>query len=167
MNEITLKVKLEFTELIKLRFNLAYRSPSIILLSIIGLGMLLVVVFHLFGVKIRDNDDFPTYQTTFSFLSFIVIPISIFLSTRQDLISNKFISQNIQYLFSDNHFTITGETFNMQNSWTDLNKIVEYKKWFLLYTSKTQAIIIPKDRFENITTLKKFRDLIKNLDDLK
>lgn len=167
MNEITLKVKLEFTELIKLRFNLAYRSPSIILLSIIGLGMLLVVVFHLFGVKIRDYDDFPTYQATFSFLSFIVIPISIFLSTRQDLISNKFISQNIQYLFSDNHFTITGETFNMQNSWTDLNKIVEYKKWFLLYTSKTQAIIIPKDRFENITTLKKFRDLIKNLDDLK
>ena len=164
MKEIKLRVKLEFSETLKLRFNLAYRAPMIVFLTLIGFGMLWIVISHLKGDDIGNNGSFPVLQTGFSFFLLIAIPLSIIRSVHKDIKTNKFISQTIEYIFTDNYFTITGETFNMQNSWTDLNKIVELKNWFIFYTSKTQALFIPKDRFEDESTLENFRSLLKTLD---
>lgn len=164
MKEITLRVKLEFYETLKLRFNVSYRTPIIIFITLVGFGMLWAVISHLNGGDIGNNGSFPILQTIFSLFILIVIPLSIVQSTQKDLKTNKFISQTIEYIFTDNYFTITGETFNMQNSWSDLNKIVELKSWFILYTSKTQAIFIPKDRFEDKDTLENFKTLLKTLD---
>lgn len=163
MNDLKLKVKLEFWELLKMRYSVAYRTPMMVFLTLIGLGMLWVVISYFNGNYLGRDGSFPALHAGFAFAFLILIPFTIVTSTRKDLKSNKFISQNIEYLFNENHFVVTGESFNMQNSWSDLHKITELNNWFILYTSKTQALFIPKDRFEDHDKLESFRSLLKSL----
>jgi uncharacterized membrane protein YhdT len=162
MEEIKLKVKLEFNETLKLKLSVAYRSPIMLLFTVIGFGMLWVVISYLNGDSLGLN-GFPVTQAIFAVVFLIVLPFSIIMNTRKDLKANKFISQNIEYKFTETFFSIHGETFNMENSWTDLHKIVELKNWFILYTSKSQALFIPKDRFVEISKIETFRTFLKTL----
>ncbi len=163
MEQLRVNVKLEYSELIKLRFIATYKTPIIVFITFIGFGMLTVVISYLSGNNAITEGKFPTFHLVFAVFILFFIPFSVFNKTKKDLKENKLISQNIEYEFNKDKFNINGETFNMQNKWLDLYKIDELKEWFILYTSKNEALFIPKNRFKNNYDLISFSTFVNSL----
>lgn len=160
MEEIKVNVKLELRELLKLRYSLLYKSAFGIFFTFIGLGSLCAAIMYFTG-NLNLPGAVAIWQIAFGLFFLAVIPFSIFTSSKKDFETNKFVAQQIAYTFAKTHFFIKGETFNMENSWGDLAKIIESDNWFILYTSKTQALFIPKNRFDSPADINAFKALIR------
>ncbi len=162
---ITLKVKLELKEFVRICFIVAYRNPMLLWITIIGVGMISMVINYMITSPV-ETKTFPVTQTLFGLFSLIGIPVSIFFNAKKNMRKNKWVNQIIEYRF-DKKIYITGETFQLSMEWTDLKSIQELKEWFVLFTAKQQGYFIPKNRFINSGDEKEFKILISEIKNVK
>lgn len=76
----------------------------------------------------------------------LYLPWVLFIKSRQQALSNPVFQQPLHYLLDENGVTISqGEEATTQ-AWEDMYKAVSTTKSIILYTSKVNATIFPKDQ---------------------
>lgn len=90
----------------------------------------------------------------------LYLPWVLFLKSRQQVLNNPVFAQPLHYVLDENGITISqGETQATQ-SWEDMVKAVSTGRSIIVYTSKVNATIFPKNQMgdkrtsviENIST---------------
>lgn len=154
-----IETKLDFKRYLKLMYTLAYRRPIMIYLTIIGLAMFLLSIFHFSGI-IVPFDSPPYFQILFGFWIIALLPVSVYWSGKKNFSSNGRLQEKIIYEFTDEKIKITGETFSSEMDWAKTHKIIELKNWIIIHQNRQTANILPKESFgEKISD---FRLLVKS-----
>lgn len=155
-----IKTKLIFKEYLKLVFTLYYSKPINMLVSIIGVIMFIGAILYFLGVDI-PTDSPPYIVLLLGFLIVVVSPLSTYIGARRAYFSHKNLQETIIYEFKESSLKLIGETFNSEVAWSSIHKVLEFKRWILIYHSKGIANIIPKQSFQG-TQLADFKALIKS-----
>jgi hypothetical protein len=135
-------------------YLLFYKKPWSIIITIIGLTMLVLSILYFMGYHMTL--DKPPFAQLIIGLITIFIPVSIFKSARKAFSSHGRIQERMIYEFTLDKIIITGETFKTEMDWTKLYKIQELKDWILIYNTKLNANVIPKESFgEELIEFKK------------
>jgi hypothetical protein len=144
---VSVQTKIELSEYRRMVFYNTYSHPLFIFLHFIGISFIL---FYLVG---GAGDWFVLFTTIF----LLYLPISIYRSSRSSYESSKTVHEHLFYTFSPQGVEVRGETVNFSIQWRSLFKIRETRSWFLLYTNKQSAMLIPKSSFtseEDVTRLR-------------
>jgi hypothetical protein len=94
------------------------------------------------------------------------LPFSIYRQANKSLKGNKRLSESITYEFSQEHVSLTGESFSSTYTWDKIPKIIINKKWILIYQNKTTANIIMRNSFQEADLLE-FIKIINSYNSIK
>lgn len=76
----------------------------------------------------------------------LYLPWTLFIKSRQQILNNPVFKQPLHYVLDDNGITISqGETSTNQ-AWDDMVKAVSTGKSIIVYTSRVNATIFPKNQ---------------------
>lgn len=95
----------------------------------------------------------------------LVYIISLF-KARQQYETNTIFHAPIQYMFSRDAITLTGDSFNSKIAWTAVFRIKEIKNSYLIYHSSAAFLIVLKSAFTAEQDVM-FRKLLSSIDSLK
>jgi hypothetical protein len=146
-NVIKLQVKLELAEYRKLIYMMTATTPVVVFMYIIGLFMI----------------SFSVIQWQFNWFSlfFLVLllymPIAVYRSARANYNATKILHEPVTYEITADTIASSGTTFNYSIAWNSLHKTKEVKDFFLLYTNKQVAMLIPKRAFGSVDEMNVFR----------
>ena len=161
-NSIVIKTKMTQQDFIGANIALAYRRISTKIITAIGVLLL--------GYIIYLSILYPGATDTYEFIvpiGLILLPVILsYLTARLNYNTSKRSSENIEYIFSDDFFSIKGESFNSQLSWDKIYKVSQTKNWILIWHNRLAATPIPKKDLlrSDIDTLKTILDFhgVKN-----
>ncbi len=132
---IELDIKIGAKELYDYMLMHTYNSSAGILGS--GFGALLVVVGVLKG---------QILYVIFGLVLLCYLPWTLFLKSRQQAASNPAFAQPLHYVLDDNGLTISQGEETATQAWEDMVKAVSTGKSIIIYTSRVNATIIPKEQ---------------------
>jgi hypothetical protein len=150
--EIVIKPKYELKEYFKVSLYVTLRHPLYIVLMIFfGLMTLSVLALLILGILGGVNNFLSLFDPVYIVL--IIWPALVvyftYIKTKKALESPR-LKEDITIKYTNNFFQETGETFDIKYYWKDIKKIIETKKWFLIYIQSNQAkVIIKKDLNQN------------------
>ena len=101
----------------------------------------------------------PPYFLLIVSLIILSYPLWLFYSAKKYFKSNLKLKENIVYEFNLDTIKMTGDSFHSEMSWSTVYKVVETKKWILIYQSKSAANLIQISDFED--KLNEFKTLVK------
>jgi len=163
MNKIT--TTLQIQDYRSLLFQLTYKKPLIIFITIIGLGSLITSILYFLGL-FNSFSSPPYLQLFFGIFIVFFLPFSIYRQANKSLKGNKRLSESITYEFSQEHVSLTGESFSSTYTWDKIPKIIINKKWILIYQNKTTANIIMRNSFQEADLLE-FIKIINSYNSIK
>lgn len=137
-----LKVKVTIRQYLKILFSLAYTRPLMILL--ICFAFLLVLWIALYHLEILNLPEPVIYQYITLLLIAVIQPTVIFITIIRNYYSSNHLRETLDMDLAEDEIRIRGESFYMEILWPKIYKIVEKKKWFLIYQNNLSAILIPK-----------------------
>jgi len=161
-NSIVVKTKMTQQDFISASIALKYSRISTKIIT--GMAVLILGYVTYLSVAYPDMIYFPEFILP---VAFIIIPfILTYFSARINYNTSKRLSENIEYIFSDDYFSIKGESFNSQSSWDKVYKVSQTKNWILVWHNRFIANLIPKKDLQetDINTLKTILDFhqVKN-----
>jgi hypothetical protein len=155
---MTIDTKLDFKKYLGLMYIMTYRKPMMIFFTLLGLILVFFPLLYFLGCNI-PYDKPPYFQLLFGIFIVSLLPVSVYLGAKKNFSSLGKLQERIIYVFTEENMRMTGETFDFELEWTKVRRILEMRKWILIYQSKTTAFILPKESFgEN---LNEFRSLIR------
>lgn len=167
MNQILkLETKLSWKDYKNFNFYSFYVKPISIFITVIGVLMWSVVLFYFLGYHAIANDLFPSQQLIFAILMTIFLPGLIFWNAKRTFNANARFNESIYYTFDNTWIELKGESFESKFTWKKILKVKETKSWFLIFSNKVVANIIPKKGMTNEEILV-LRKIIKSVPNLK
>lgn len=151
---IYIQTKIDLPEYRRLMYYISYSNSVFIYLHIIGLGMFFSSLLF---------EGAGQWLGLFSLFFLMYLPIAIYRSANTNYKATKAIHETLSYEFKTESFSVTGETFNTTMQWSTFHKAREIKNWFLLYTNKQVAMLIPKIAFASPHEIDIFREMIKKV----
>jgi len=156
---MTIETKLDFKRYLELMFAMAYRKPIMIVYNLLGLILLTLPLIYFLGGNI-SYDKPPYFQLVFAVFILALLPFSVYTSAKKNFASPGKLREKIIYEITEENILMTGETFELKIEWDKIHKIMELKKWVLIYPNKKAAFILPKEDFgERISD---FRTLVRS-----
>ena len=146
-------VKIELSEYRQIVFRQTYATPVFIIIHAICIALL---IFYL------PAGHFDWFMV-FLLLFMLVLPLSVARSATSTYRSAKTLHENLVYEFTSETIVVTGESCNMNMPWRTLYKVKELGKWFLLYTNRQTAMVIPKRVFSSQSDLERFREFTRQV----
>lgn len=154
---MTVETKITFRMYLGLIYNLTYRKPITIVLSILGFGMFFGSILYFIGFNM-PTDSPPFLPLAFGLLT-LSFPIAIYRSSKKTYMADNRLNNRITYQFTDEKIIQDGGSFKSEADWTQIHKVVELSRWILIYSGLNSAYVIPKESFGE--TLHEFRALVK------
>ena len=151
---IRVEAKLELKAYRLLLYKLTYTTPAFQLLHVIGMTMLL------FYIRGGDGVDWFVY---FILIFFLYLPIAVYRSAGSNYKATKSLHEPVSYEFSSDNIFVAGKSFTSNLQWQTLHKIRELGDWFMLYTNRQTAMIIPKKAFASEDDIRIFRHYCKGI----
>jgi hypothetical protein len=148
---VKIKTKLSLSQYTKVLFGVTYRMPVFIFLN--AGGILFIAYYLLNGLA----DWFTVFVAVF----LLSLPFTVFRSARKNYESMKALHEEIEYVFTEQTISASGQSFNSTMAWETLHKVRESKHFFLLFQNKQAAIMIPKTAFLSETDVNKFRSFAR------
>jgi len=158
MNTFSITHRLTLKEYRKLTFALSYRRPVFVIVNLMAALFLLYNLVLLFSKKIGVMDSDTYGYGIFITSMALVMVLLLFFTTARNFRTNYRLNENITYQFSDEGYTVTGESFNSNLDWNKVYKVRIMPGWLLIYHSRALANLIkidPSD-LEHIEELKHF-----------
>lgn len=146
-SKVTIHTRIELSEYRRVILHTAYQTPLFVFIHFLAVTMLI------YYVVIGVGDWFVIFLSIFV----VYLPIGIFRSANSNYRAAKMLHEPVTYEFSLDKIAICGTTFNSTMEWRSLYKIKELKNWFLLYTNKQMAMLIPKRAFSTSEDMEVFR----------
>ncbi len=142
---MTIKTKLTEGDYINVHFVLLYRKFSTKLLTIIALSILIVSIIELIA---QSQFSYKSqFIVSFGLLSFL--PLITYFAAKRNYISNRRISEQMEYSFDNEFLSISGESFISKLTWEKVYKVSKTKNWIFIWQSKQSANIMHRKDFTN------------------
>ena len=130
--------RLTESDIIRFNFYVYFRkwiTRIIVFFMILDIFISLIFpeVFHM------RSRDFPTVPLMF----LIFLPGIVYLQAKRSFKSNRRISEQIEYAFSDKNLIVTGESFSTTMTWEKILKVTKTKRWIMIWQNKNIANLIP------------------------
>ena len=103
-----------------------------------GLGM------RMAGSKMLTYDTPPYLGIAFLLFFLVFMPVSVYTSSKKSYRSNLRIQEPMEYTFTADKIIVTGSSFNSERDWNQVFKIIELKRYFLIYENNMIFNMIPK-----------------------
>ena len=115
-----------------------------------------LIIAVIFPSIVSDKPGFIVFPAIF----LVLLPFFVFLQAKRNFKTNRRLSEQIEYSFTDDNLIITGESFNGTMTWDKIFKVTKTKRWILIWQSSNSANIIPlKDVWDgDINYLKEILD---------
>jgi hypothetical protein len=154
MTDFSIQQHLTIKEYRRLSFTLTYQRWFIIVVNALALAYIVSLIVTKGSLW---NNDLSSFGVAVIALS-VWYPIAVFIGVNRNYKSNYRLNENITYSFSNEGYTITGESFNSKLDWGKVYKVKIIKGWLLVYSNKTVASLIKVDIANegNIEGLKSF-----------
>ena len=130
---IELDVKIDAKDLYDYMLRHSYNSAS----GIIGscFGALMVVLAVLTGQWL---------YLIFGVIMLLYLPWTLFIRSKQQILSNPGFQQPLHYLLDEQGLTISQGEETVQYPWEEMDKAVSTGRSIIVYTSKVNATIFPR-----------------------
>ena len=142
---LTLKDYLSF------RFYMYLRSVSGILSAIVLINFSAIFII---GIPIIVFESIQRGDYSLLGVMLLIVPMSlvffglpfflVYSPAKKHFESNKLLHREYNYVISKTGLNISRESSNSLINWSDVYKIIETKHTFAFFTSREQAIIIPR-----------------------
>ncbi len=162
MDPIQINVKLTTKEVVQLNFEIRYRIPFVIFITLLGLIGAVKSLDALFIHAIPNNDWTPV-GLGFSFITVVIMPVSAYIISIRASKNDPFWSENLVYTITEDQIAVQGESFQSSVKLPDIKTIKESKRWFIIMYEGKQGYFIPKNRFANENDLARFRQLMSTV----
>ncbi|MFL9835806.1 YcxB family protein [Chryseobacterium terrae] len=159
-----LKVKVTIRQYLKILFSLAYTKPVMIFL--IFLAFLLVFWIVFFHLELFNLPEPVIYQYITLILIAVIQPTVIFITIIRNYYSSNHLRETLDMELADEEIKIRGESFYMEILWSKIYKVVEKKKWFLIYQNNLSAILIPKKELST-DQIKEIQEILGSIKTVK
>lgn len=136
---MVIKSKLTEKDFVNLNLTLLYSKLWMRLLTVIAIIGFLVTIVSLF---FKSYPPFSSIAVLTIILIFL--PISTYFTAKKNYLSNKRISESIEYRFTENYLEIIGESFSSQYTWDKIYKVTKVKNWILIWHNRQVANPVPK-----------------------
>ncbi|MDO3627227.1 YcxB family protein [Mucilaginibacter sp. BT774] len=138
----------------QLSFTLTYQKWFIILVNALALVYLVLLIITKGSIWNNDTSSFGVAVVVLS----VWYPIAILIGVNRNYKSNYRLNEEITYSFSDEGYSVTGESFNSQLNWEKVYKVKIIKGWILLYSNSRIASLIKvgAEDENNVEILKAF-----------
>ena len=149
--------KLDFKTYYRFTLSMTYRRFIMVFATILAILWLIGSSVYFFGYNTFFVD--PPYFLLVVSLIILSCPIWLTYSAKKHFNSNLKLKESIVYEFYPDIIKMTGESFHSEMSWSTIYKVVETKKWILIYQSRTAANLLRISDFED--KLDEFKALVK------
>ncbi|TXF74939.1 YcxB family protein [Chryseobacterium sp.] len=156
-----LKAKVTFKQYLRLLYSLAYEKPVLRLL--VAFAFLLLIWIILSWLDLFNLPEPLIYQYITLILILVVQPFMIFYTIYRNYQSSNHLRETLDMRLTDTRIKIRGESFYMEILWPRIFKIVERKRWFLIYQNNLSAIIIPKRGLDE-SEINEVREILKGVE---
>ena len=154
---MNITTKIDFKTYYRFTLNLLYRRFIMIFITILAILWLIGSIIYFLGYRTFFVEP-PYFLLVFS-LFILSYPILLFFTSKKYFNSNLKLKESIVYEFNTETIKMTGESFHSEMSWSTVYKVVETKKWILIYQSKSAANLIQISDLGD--KLNEFRTLVK------
>lgn len=139
-----------------------------VIITIIGMAMLAMTFIYLANIApaifAKNYSLLPNLVLGLCFV--VVMPLSIYFTAKKSYATTERLQEEIEYTFTNETMTLTGESFKTEMSWEKTYKIEELQNWFLIFHSKKIANLIPKSDLTPGQVLQ-LRTLLKGVKNVK
>lgn len=132
---VELDIKIEAGDLYDFMLMHSYHQVSGLMGSVLGAVMVLAAL--------------PERQWIFligGIVLLLYLPWVLFIKSRQQILSNPVFKQPLHYVLDENGVTISQGDDVTTQSWNDMVKAVSTARSIIIYTSKVNATIFPKNQ---------------------
>ncbi len=159
--EITAKGSLAFAQYMK--FIMYRQRKTFSIVSIVSLPMFIVLYNGLDIINVHYLSIFDYILVLLSSLIYVLlILLGMFFKFFREYKNDSLIRQEMTYILTSNSIRQVTQKVTATYYWNDFITIKEQKDLFLLYLSKTRAIIIPKTFFKNTEDIRQFKQFLKD-----
>ena len=158
------QVSITFKEFLRLMFKLTYSKPTMIVILIVDLLMICWITLslnHLQGIPPVTFFQFSTVV-----LITVIQPSFIYITIRGVYRSSTHLTEKMDIEFTPSQVRVTGESFYTEHAWSNMFKVIEWERWFLLYQNSLSAILINKKYFSP-KEIEELSILLKAIPELK
>lgn len=140
---MTVKTKLSLKDYTNSRFIiLCHRSVVKALIALLST----IIVFNLI-IGFTSNESRLVEQFSLPVIIGIVCFV-MYLSSKRTYLKNKRLSETTIYHFSEDFYTVMGESYSIELSWKTIPKATLTSNWLLLWQNNIDAHAIPRRNIE-------------------
>lgn len=121
------------------------------------------LIFYPMGILAGLLSPLFTADRTYfiiSIVSSIILPYIFYRAYVRNFKASKVLQQELFYTFTRQHVNIKSETLSSQNAWTNIQRVIETRDFFFLFTNANVANIIPKHNLKSEADLQALRAII-------
>ncbi|RXJ02453.1 YcxB family protein [Anaerobacillus alkaliphilus] len=127
---------------------------------------IIVFLVSIIGVYIMAYDELGWFLTislplSITYMGFITLKIVLNFFNKMHYDRNPTLKQRMKYMINAKSIRLTGNSLQSKYVWEDILSTTEYKDMFLLYVTKTSALILPKRYFKNKEDIVRFKGLLE------
>lgn len=156
-----IKTQVSFKEYAKLLFGLTYQRPIMKVLLGVATLLALWILFYYLGLFDLPLPIFYQYITLG--LIILVQPFVIFTTIYTVYHSSNQICEPLEMELFAKEIKIHGNLFYMEVRWEKMFKIIEKRKWFIIYQNSLSAIIIAKKDMDE-AEITEFRKILGGIE---
>lgn len=150
MNDINFKIKLSLNDYRNFNYSFLYSGrKGFITIFITIIFIINTLVLTINGIK--NGEIFTFINIFFIILTsfFILLPILLFFQTKKIFITDKFLSEEQNYIINEEGFEVKTNSSNVKISWDRIFLIKENKNYLLIFIAQNKAFIIPKSNIQD------------------
>ena len=159
--KINFRIKIGVMDLFRFLMHYNYKNAG----GVIGIGISVVCLGYLL-YSFPHNTNMMNLLLLFMGLLFTVIqPLMLLKKAAVQVVKNPAFQEYLEYEVGEEGITICQKELEQKVLWQDIYKIVENKKQMLIYTSRVNACIWPKEQVgeEKLQQIK--ADIVEYVDD--
>jgi hypothetical protein len=142
---------IERKDYVRINLDIAYRNPTIILVTGIGVVAVLYYILSLVSLVPMPGHNFQPFSMLIFGLGLATsLPWSIYKRAARAYDNNPNLQGPINYYFSSDRIVVSGSSFQSELRWNSFSEIIMRKNYLLLKTHNGVLNIIPNTAWKNV-----------------
>lgn len=106
-----------------------------------------ILVFVVAGVTYGSVEPlYSVLYVLFGIIFLLYLPVSLYLRSRQRFLTTESLKKPLHYQIGENGITVSQDEENAELLWEQIYKMAADKKQVLIYSSRINAFVIPKEQ---------------------
>lgn len=127
---------------------------------------MIVFLISFIGIYIMAFDELGWFLTisvplSVTYLGFITLKVILKFFNKQHYDRNPLLKQKMKYMINAKSIRLTSDLLQSKYDWEEVISTIEFKDLFLLYVTKTSALILHKRHFQNKEDIDRFKELLE------